>query len=90
MTCVGCNARPVAPGKRRYCADCSRRASAIWKRRERAAWRAAWEAAGRVGADPGLDGWASAEARRAWRREYMRRWRRRQAEGADIPLSRAA
>ncbi|HQN09293.1 MAG TPA: hypothetical protein PLL76_19420 [Thermoanaerobaculia bacterium] len=90
MTCAACCSRPIAPGKRRYCSDCSRRASALWKRRQRAAWKAEWEAAGRTGTDPRLDGWESAEARRAWRREYMRRWRRKRAAAPGEALARAA
>lgn len=78
-TCQNCHTNSIPKGNRKYCAACSARASAIWKKQMRAQWRAAWERDGRRGRDPALDDWASAEARRAYYREYMRRYRARKA-----------
>lgn len=77
MLCHHCQTRLIPAGHRRYCDDCSRTASARWKREHRRAWNASWRAEGRQGPPPWLDGWPSADARRAYHRAYMSRWRAR-------------
>jgi len=75
--CRNCKTRTIRPRHRVYCANCSPRASAIWKVRHRRQWIEEWKVQGRQGPPPYLDGWPSIEARRAYYREYMRKWRKK-------------
>jgi hypothetical protein len=68
--CLYCQTAPLAPGKRKYCAEHSRQASAIWKREHRRLWKAQAE-------KYWLADWPSPEARRAYFRAYMRSYRLR-------------
>lgn len=77
--CHECQSQPIARGNRRYCAECSRLASARWKARNRRQSAERWRAEGRQGQPPWLDGWPSLDARRAYYRAYMAAWRRSRA-----------
>ncbi len=92
--CKNCHLRPIPPGHRIYCEQCSSRASAIWKARQRRQWAQDWRAHGRVGQPPWLDDWQSIEVRRTYYRDYMRRWRRRRKSDSPtesrVPLTSAA
>ena len=81
--CHECQSQPIARGNRRYCAECSRRASARWKARNRRQSAERWRAEGRQGQPPWLDGWSSLDARRAYYRAYMAAWRRSRARQAS-------
>lgn len=72
MVCSNCQNEPVTPPHRKYCAGCARRASALWKRRQRCAWKA-------LGQKYWLDNWqhTSDESRRAYFRQYMRKYRQK-------------
>ena len=72
MVCSACRVRPIAPNRRRYCTLCGRRASALWKRRQRCAWKES-------GQKYWLDNWKhkTPEERKAYYRAYMRAYRRR-------------
>lgn len=74
--CTACGRGIIQPPKRKYCDVCSVRASAMWKRRHRAAFARIWEE-DPSGPPPWMDGWRSIEARRTYYREYMQKWRRR-------------
>jgi len=81
--CQHCQVQPVPEGNRKYCADCSPRASAIWKAAQRREWRERWEAEGRQGDPPYLDGWPDRAAYRAYHRRYMQRRRERTARSHE-------
>lgn len=70
MVCSACRARPVPPDRRKYCNECGARASALWKRHQRRAWRES-------GQKYWLDNWKHkpTEERRAYYRRYMRLYR---------------
>ena len=77
LLCDHCHSSPVPKRHRKYCADCSRLASAIWKRQHRRLWAQRWRDRRDSEVPPWMDGWESMDDYRQYRREYMRQWRER-------------
>ncbi|MDA2937073.1 hypothetical protein MYX75_02265 [Acidobacteria bacterium AH-259-A15] len=72
VVCIHCHVRPIGEGKRKYCEEHSRQASAIWKREHRRLWRS-------MGDKYWLSDWKNktSEERKAYFRAYMREYRKR-------------
>ncbi len=72
MVCSACHIQAVPRLRRKYCTVCGLRASVLWKRAKRHAWK-------QSGQKYWLDNWKhkSDAERRAYFREYMRAYRRK-------------
>jgi hypothetical protein len=72
--CAYCHTRPLMGRGRKYCPEDGPKASVIWKREHRRAWKAS-------GDKYWLADWKhkTSEERRAYFRDYMRKYRRRRA-----------
>jgi hypothetical protein len=87
--CTGCGRGVVHPPKRKYCDNCSRQASAAWKRKHRHLFSIRWRH-DPAGPPPWMDGWRTPEERRAYYRDYMRKWRKRVAPADPVIVERVA